>query len=542
MTIPEEHAKVLIVGAGPSGLMMAAQLLRHGIQLVIIDSKQGPTDESKALGVQARSLEIYRQMGLVDRIIEGGKKAQGASLSINGKHAARLSLTDVGEGQTAFPYIELYQQSKNERLLLDYLTQNCCPVYWGTTLLSIKQTGAFVETQLQNNGKQLTITTNWLIGADGAHSAVRKQLAIPFNGDTYKHVFYLADVELANDAIDDDFVDLFVGKDGMAGFFPMPEANRFRIIGNLPDVLDEKDGLQLDDVLPYLNAACNLQLQVVKNYWFTGYRLHHRMADKFRAQRCFLIGDAAHIHSPVGAQGMNTGLQDAYNLAWKLAGVVNVQLSPAILDSYAAERMPVAKDLLKTTDKVFTTVMSNSWVMRLFKKWLMLRLLKWAWGKPLLKEQFFKRVSQIGISYRDSAINLHFSQSAKIKAGDRLPYLKVFDEKKQEETDLHEWCSKPGFVLIILGKLNEADLFTLARWITQNYNGLLNFFYLPPSPKNQHVFDAFEIGKSQARSIIVRPDMHIGFINDKVDMGLMDNYLRNVVGVVHESLQFAVGS
>jgi 2-polyprenyl-6-methoxyphenol hydroxylase-like FAD-dependent oxidoreductase len=531
MTIPAEHAKVLIVGAGPSGLMMAAQLLRHGVQPVIIDSKHGPTDESKALGVQARSLEIYRQMGVVDHIIKDGKRAQGASFNINGKEAAKFSLANVGEGQTMFPFIELYQQSKNERLLLDYLTKNCCPVYWNTTLSSLKQTGQQVEAQLKNNDQQITITSDWLIGADGTHSAVRKQLNSPFTGDTYKHVFYLADVELGNDAIDDDFVSLFLGNVGMAGFFPMPEANRYRIIGNLPDVLDNKEGLRLDDLLPHLNAACNVQLQVTKNYWFTIYRLHHRMADKFREQRCFLIGDAAHIHSPVGAQGMNTGLQDAYNLAWKMAGVVNGQLNHSILDSYAAERMPIAKELLKTTDRVFTIIMSNSWLTRIFKKWIMPRLLKWVWGKQWLKEEFFKRVSQIGISYRDSQINLHMSQAAKIKAGDRLPYLKLFDEKKQEETDLHEWCSKPRFVLIILGKLNETDLFTLAKWITQTYPAMLNFFYLPPSPKNQHVFDAFEIGKSQAKSIIVRPDMHIGFINDKVDMVLMDNYLKNVVGI-----------
>jgi hypothetical protein len=160
-------------------------------------------------------------------------------------------------------------------------------------------------------------------------------------------------------------------------------------------------------------------------------------------------------------------------------------------------------------------------------------LLKFAWSKKGIREQLFKRVSQIRINYRDSAISLHISQSTEIKAGDRLPYLKIFDEKKQEETDLHEWCSKPGFTLMVFGKLTEADLFTLAKWITQSYATLLNFFYLPPSAKNQRVFDVFEIKQNQAKSIIIRPDMHIGFINDKVDMVLMDNYLKNVVGVVH---------
>src|SRR3984957_20322376 len=170
MTISETHTKVLIVGAGPSGLMMAAQLLRYGVQPVIIDTKQGPTDESKALGVQARSLEIYRQMGVIDPIIKNGKKATGLSFSREGQRIASLSLANVGEGQTLFPFIELYQQSKNERLLLDYLTVNCCPVYWETTLLSLKQTATQAEIQIQNGKEPLNITCDWLIGADGAHS------------------------------------------------------------------------------------------------------------------------------------------------------------------------------------------------------------------------------------------------------------------------------------------------------------------------------------------------------------------------------------
>jgi 2-polyprenyl-6-methoxyphenol hydroxylase-like FAD-dependent oxidoreductase len=531
MTITETHIKVLIVGAGPSGLMMAAQLLRNGVLPVIIDSKQGPTSESKALAVQARSLEIYRQMGVIDRVIENGKKADGVVFTEDGKEAAALSFANVGEGQTAFPYILLYPQSKNERLLLDFLTLNCCPVYWQTTLTSLKQNAEQVEVQLKNNDKLTTLTCDWVIGADGAHSAVRKQLQIPFNGETYGHNFYLADVELGNAELNDNRVHLYLGRQGFSAFFPMPEENRYRALGNLPDEFEKKENLQVEDILPGLEKTSGLSIKITETYWFTTYRLHHRMADNFRMQRCFLVGDAAHIHSPVGGQGMNTGLQDAYNLAWKLAGVVNNQLNEKILNSYAGERMPVAKVLLKTTDSVFSMIMSHSWLTGLFKKLVLPGLLKLVWGNKAIREALFKRVSQINIAYRDSTINLHISGANKIKAGDRLPYLKVFDEKRQEETDLHEWCTKPGFTLIVLGKLSELDLFTLAKWITQKYPGLLNFFYLPPSEKNQEIFDVFEVNGSQGKSLIIRPDMYIGFVNDKVDMTLMDNYLRNVAGI-----------
>jgi hypothetical protein len=211
--------------------------------------------------------------------------------------------------------------------------------------------------------------------------------------------------------------------------------------------------------------------------------------------------------------------------------VANGQFNEKILESYAAERMPVAKRLLSTTDKLFTMIMSDSWLSGLFKRWVMPAVLKLAWGNNTARTSFFKQVSQIGISYRYSALNLHISQSTRIKSGDRLPYLKVFDEKKQQETDLHEWCGKPGFTLIILGKLSEMDLFSLAKWITQKYPVMLNFFYLPKSAKNQAIFDAFEVNEKQGKSLIIRPDMCIGFMNDKVDMVLMNNYLKNIVGI-----------
>jgi 2-polyprenyl-6-methoxyphenol hydroxylase-like FAD-dependent oxidoreductase len=532
MLITEQHTQVLIVGAGPSGLMMASQLLRYGIQPLIIDNKQGPTNHSNALAVQARSLEIYRQMGVIDKVITNGKPTKGIAFNQDGIKVTSLSFNNVGEGLTAFPYLLLYQQSKNERLLLDYLTQNCCPVYWNTSLISLLQKADGVEVKLKNDKGEYNLKCDWVIGADGAHSTVRKQLQIPFNGDTYASVFYLADLKLDTTFLTGDYVQLFLGKNDLAGFFPMPEDDCYRIIGNLPKEFAEREDVESDEILPYLSRLTKSTIKIVENNWFTTYKLHHRMAVKFRDQRCFLIGDAAHIHSPVGGQGMNTGLQDAYNLAWKLAGVINGQMREKILNSYANERMPVAKDLLNSTDRAFNIIMSANWFTSLFKKWILPKVLTTAWKSKRLRTLFFKGVSQIAISYRDSNINLHLSKATKIKAGDRLPYLKVYDEKKEIETDLHEWCSKPGFTLIILGKFDEMYLFTLAKWITNKYPGILNFFYLPPSGKNVDVFNAFEADPHRQKAIIVRPDMYIGYLNDVVDIGMMDNYLQQVAGLI----------
>jgi len=532
MLISEQHTKVLIVGAGPSGLMMAAQLLRYGIQPLIIDNKQGPTTHSNALAVQARSMEIYRQMGLSDKIVPNGKQAKGLIFNQDGKQKASLSLNNIGEGQTLFPYVLLYQQSKNERTLLDYLTQNCCPVYWDTTLVSLQQSAGGATVQLKNAEGEYIVKADWVVGADGAHSAVRKQSQIAFKGDTYPSFFYLADLKVDTDFLNGDYIQLFLGKNDLAGFFPMPEEDCYRIIGNLPPEFNEKEDVAIEDVLPYMTELTKSTLKIVENNWFTVYKLHHRMAERFREQRCFLIGDAAHIHSPVGGQGMNTGLQDAYNLAWKLAGVVNRQIKPDILNSYSTERMPVAKRLLNSTDRAFNFIMSASWFATLIKRWVWFRVLNFIWKNKKSTAFFFKTVSQTGISYRDSSINLHLGKSTKIKAGDRVPYLKVYDEKKETETDLHEWCSKPGFTLIVLGKFDEMFLFATAKWITNKYPGILNFFYLPPSGKNVDVFDAFEADPHKQMAIIVRPDMYIGYMNDVVDLSILDNYLQNVAGII----------
>ncbi|MGY4535931.1 2-polyprenyl-6-methoxyphenol hydroxylase-like FAD-dependent oxidoreductase [Mucilaginibacter sp. UYNi724] len=526
-----QHTNVLIVGAGPSGLMMAAQLLRNGVQPIIIDIKKGPTNQSKALAVQARSLEIYRQLGVVDKVISGGKQAAGLAFNMGGKQLAAITLRDMGDTQTLYPFIHLYQQSKNERTLLEYLTTACCPVYWETTLISLKQNIDNTEVTLQNGDTTRSLTCNYVVGADGAHSVVRKQLAIPFNGDTYQHKFFLADVRLASE-MQDDILSMYLAKNSFAAFFPMPEERSFRIVASLPDGLESKEELNIEDVLPELKATTAKNIELEQVNWLTIYKLHHRMADRFSDERCFLIGDAAHIHSPVGGQGMNTGLQDAYNLGWKLAAAVNGQIEETILSSYAMERMPVAKDLLNTTDRIFNVITSRTWFSGLLKRYVVPSVLKLFWKNKKPREYFFSRISQTGISYRDSKINLQLSRDTKIKAGDRLPYLKIFDEKKKTETDTHAWCSKPGFTLITLGEIKEDYLFTLAKWITQGHHGSINFFHLPPSNTNWHVFDAFEVKAGMRKALIIRPDLHIGYMNDLVDIEMMNNYLYNVVGFI----------
>ncbi|MGX5688549.1 FAD-dependent monooxygenase [Arcticibacter tournemirensis] len=522
------HCSVLIVGAGPSGLMMAAQLLRFGIQPVIIDVKTGLTNSSRALAVQARSLEIMRQLGVDAAALEEGNVVKGLAIHEDTEEVAHLDLTSVGEGMSPFPYVLILEQSKTEKILLDYLTSNTCPVYWDTELKGVSSTEHSVAVRLRRGDIDETLTCDWLIGADGASSSVRKSQGTAFAGGTYMNRFYLADINLKGQPDGDD-VRVFLEDKGFTGIFPM-QRNNYRFIGILPRTLRNRESVTFDDIRPYITYASGIALEEESCYWFSTYQLHHRVAERFRNRRCFLIGDAAHIHSPAGGQGMNTGLQDAYNLAWKLSGVLNKEYHERILDTYAAERMPVARALLKTTDRLFTIAATQNWLISKIRNWLLPKVLQKLWKDKSIPGKLFARISQTGIQYRSSSLSVHHSQAGQVRAGDRLPYLRLFDEKLKEDTDLHSWCSKPGFTLLVIGFLSQRDVHLLAKWIKSTYPSQLNFYYLPPSKANQHIFDFFEIKEDKKKALMIRPDMHIGYVNDIVDIELLDVYLKETVG------------
>lgn len=523
-----EHASVVIVGAGPSGLMMAALLLRQGIQPVIIDSKKELTKQSRALAVHARSLEILQQLGLADSFLEEGTQVFGFDFDfLNDEQPARLVID--GSDSTMFPFILMLEQSKTEKNLLEDLTAHACPVYWDTSLVCVEQSDERVVLGVRQGDVERRISCDWLVGADGASSCVRKALSINFSGGSYIHRFYLADLNLAI-PYPDKQIRIVSKKEGFNALFPL---NNYlvRCIGIVPAALKERSDLSYNDLKPYITFTLGVPLQVESCNWFSVYGLHHRMADRFRSRRVFLIGDAAHVHSPVGGQGMNTGLQDAYNLAWKLTGVVNKEYNESILDSYSSERMPVARGLLRTTDRLFSIIVSNNVLIKRIRKWVVPLLLQRVAENASFKAKLFERISQIGISYRKSALSVHHSVSTTIKAGDRLPYLRLFDEKLKVETDLHQWCSKGGFTLLVLGELSPMAVSGIAKWIKSAYPFELNFFYMPPSDRNKAVFEAFDLNNGKAkRAVIVRPDLHIGYINDIVDTELIDGYLKQVIG------------
>src|SRR5690349_4978995 len=366
---------VLVVGAGPTGLMLANQLARRGVRATIIDRHNGPSLQTRALGVQARTLEIYAHLGIVERALEWGKRATGANLWTQGRRAARVPLGDIGRNLSPYPFLLILGQDDNERLLGEALREWSIDVQWNTELVALRQEAdRVVATVRQSDAGERDISAAWVAGCDGAHSAVRRLNGIEFQGAPYEHVFFVADTQASGPMVPDE-LNVYLWPQGFHLFFPMRGSNHWRVVGIVPPELRDKADLSFDDIAPAVRAEAGVGLSFQSCTWFSPYRIHHRRAERFRSRRCFVLGDAAHIHSPVGAQGMNTGLQDAYNLAWKLALVVSGRAAHTLLDSYADERVPVAEQLLSTTDRAFSLVVSERRFAGFFRTRVMPKLL-----------------------------------------------------------------------------------------------------------------------------------------------------------------------
>ncbi|HEX6610160.1 MAG TPA: FAD-dependent monooxygenase, partial [Hyphomicrobiaceae bacterium] len=396
---------VLVVGAGPTGLMLANQLVRHGVRMMVIDRHSGPAQQSRAMAVQARTLEIYAKMGIIDQALALGEKATGANMWANGRSTARIPVGDIGRDMSAFPYILMLGQDDNERIMGAKLHDHGVDVQWNTELVSFEQHPGHVEAVLkQPDGSTRTVRAAWVAGCDGSRSPVREMSGIGFPGAPYEHTFFVADTE-ATGPMRPGELNVYLWKDGFHLFFPMRGKDRWRVIGILPQHLRQRDDLTFEEVVPDIRQEAGAALDFKSCLWFSTYHIHHRAAERFRDRRCFLLGDAAHIHSPAGAQGMNTGLQDAYNLGWKLALVAQGRADPALLDTYEQERIPVAKRLLETTDRAFQIIVSDGWFGALFRTKIMARVAAIAMRFERVRTLAFRTISQVGISYPKSPLS-----------------------------------------------------------------------------------------------------------------------------------------
>ncbi|WP_307041177.1 FAD-dependent monooxygenase [Agromyces ramosus] len=361
---------VLVVGAGPSGLMLAVCLAKLGVDVVIVDGKEGPTRESRALAVQARSMELYDQLGLVDRVLAERSSATAVVPGAGSRPFGRVELRGLGEGVSPFMEITVFEQSRNERMLVAALGDLGRDVRWGHRLERLEVlgatsgAGASVMATLTGPDGNVTAQARYCVGADGSHSPVRESLGIPFEGVTNEASFYVADASGVTGLVE-GAVNIRVTAEHFLLAFPMGPA-RMRLLGVVRDRDRDADG-ELREASVRALVRREFGVEYTDSGWFATYRLHHRLAARFRDGPCFLVGDAAHIHSPVGAQGMNTGLQEAHNLACALADVLVGGMPDTRLDRYQAERRPVGETLVATTDRAFGVVTADSALARFIR-------------------------------------------------------------------------------------------------------------------------------------------------------------------------------
>jgi 2-polyprenyl-6-methoxyphenol hydroxylase-like FAD-dependent oxidoreductase len=417
------RTEVLIAGAGPTGLVLALWLTRQGVKVRIIDKTDGPGTTSRAVAVQARTLELYRQLDLTDEVLEQGHRVPAVNLWVQGRKQTRISFENFAADLTPYgPFT--YAQDQHERLLIKRLEAMGVAVERKTELLRFNDTGGDVVATLRRpDGQEETCQAGYLAGCDGAHSLVRETIGTGFPGGTYQQVFYVADVNASGPAFDGELhVDL--DEADFLAIFPLKGEGHARLIGTVRDERAEHpETLNFEDVSH--RAIQNMQVEVKQVRWFSTYRVHHRVAEHFRKGRSFLLGDAAHIHSPAGGQGMNTGLGDAINLAWKLKAVLAGQASEALLDTYETERRAFARKLVATTDKAFTLATAEGRVADFVRTRLAPLIVPTLFKFEAARDYMFSAVSQIVIAYHDSTISV--GRAGSVRGGDRLPWAPVPD-------------------------------------------------------------------------------------------------------------------
>jgi len=469
------QTEILIAGAGPTGLVLALWLTRQGVKLRIVDKAAGPGTTSRALAVQARTLELYRQLDLTEAVLAKGHRVPAVNLWVNGERKARISLKDMGTGLTPYPFLHIFPQDEHEKLLVAKLESLGVSVERGTELVGFTETADGVVARLCGpDGNESECEAIYLAGCDGARSKVRETIGTGFPGGTYQHLFYVADVDATGPALDGELhIDLDAAD--FVAVFPLAGQGHARLIGT---VRDERAGraemLSFGDVSDH--AIGTMKLAVTNVNWFSTYHVHHRVTQQFRKGRAFLSGDAAHIHSPAGGQGMNTGIGDAINLAWKLAAVVKGRASAALLDSYEAERIGFARKLVASTDRAFTFATGEGQFAGFVRTRIAPIVMPMLFSFAAARRFAFRTVSQTMINYRGGPLSR--GTAGGVQGGERLPWVAVdgIDNFKplasadwqvhvygEARSELTAWCARQNLPLHVFAWQDAHAAKGLAR-------------------------------------------------------------------------------
>ena len=412
---------VLIAGAGPTGLNLALSLARRGVACRLIDENAGPGEHSRAMGMHARTLEFYSQYGFADEVVADGIVIDNVHVRKATDHgtpeAAVFRLQDFGDGISPYPFMLAYPQDDHERFLVGKLEAAGVHVERNAKLTAFLHDSTSVRATITHgDGRTEETEAQYLCGCDGARSKVREVLGVGFGGGTYPQNFFVADVKVARPFDRDLYVT--IGQHMMLLMFPVRTNGMQRLLGLVPPELTDHKALTFEDLRA--TAERQLDMKVTSVNWFSVYHAHHRVADRFRVGRAFILGDAGHIHSPAGGQGMNTGIGDAINLGWKLAHVIQGRANAALLDTYEPERIGFARTLVKTTDSAFAPMVSDGLVGE-FARFMAPLVAGVVTRFGVTRHAAFRAISQTHIHYPKSALSE--GEAGSVHGGDRLPWV-----------------------------------------------------------------------------------------------------------------------
>jgi 2-polyprenyl-6-methoxyphenol hydroxylase-like FAD-dependent oxidoreductase len=546
---------VLIVGSGPTGLMAATLLARCGVRVRILDKSEQQAHESRAFGVQARSLELFLSIGLAEEFLNRGLIASGAQIYLDGKQVTELNFDDIGRPDTPYSFVLMVPQWDTEAILVDDLKRHGISVEHNVLVTGFIQSSEGVLVQAKDKaGSSLEVRALYLIGADGAHSIVRKTLGLTFEGAAYTQGFLLADCKI-DWPLDYDHLKLFLRGRHFAVYLPLKGKDICRVIAIMPPDKDPAPGtpealattaepISLEEVQTSLREAYGPGATLSEPKWTTKYRIHHRGVNKYRDGRVFVAGDAAHIHSPAGGQGMNTGLQDAANLAWKLAAVLKKAAPESLLETYHSERWPVGRKVIDFTDQIFSRMTTQSAPLAAIRNMLLPMFGAMINRSGMVRSRAFHFLSQLGIQYDESAFVKDGSSSRAPgtwregpRAGRRAPngaiarhrdvfgliqgyrwHVLALSRKPLSREEIETLSSE-------LSRLPQAIGVALETHIVAH--SLLGRGPRIIQAESNQVFEAYGLSMETPQAIyLIRPDGYVAYRTNRLDLAGLQDFIR----------------
>jgi 2-polyprenyl-6-methoxyphenol hydroxylase-like FAD-dependent oxidoreductase len=517
---PRTETDILVVGAGPSGLTMALQLARYGVRVRVVDRKSGPVEQARATIVHARTLEYLDRLGLADQAMERGVPITCVEIHEKRRASAHLPLADPGiEGRTRFPCALSLKQSETERILVAALAEYGVMVEWGGFVENVADNGREVSVTVRRAGQLDAITARRVVAADGASSTVRRCLDIAFTGTTYPQTGLLADVAL-NVNLPPNRLRLVLTCGGFVGILPIGRSN-YRLFGAVPPGFttspmqpeishDAYAELATDELQRWFDEYFQVDGELGEVSWASLFRFHSRIAGRFSSGNVFLIGDAAHIHNPAGGQGLNLGVGDAMNLAWKLTLVARREAKVELLQSYEAERRSVAQTIMRNTDRGFKLETASSPVAMWVRMHLTTKLIGLLTRLPQVRRIIFRMMSQTWIGYRSSPAVANTRAAGGPRPGDRAPHAPLGAAPGGILAVTHH----NGYHLLVFEGLSLTgglgDLGAIGADLQDRYLSLVCVHVIARCETAAHKTYAAH----RTRLVLVRPDGHIASVSE----------------------------